>query len=88
MRKWCVIAAIIIVRLLMLVGVLLQAVIESLLKHGRVPVRVTGPMGHPTRLPYHYDHLLLIAGGVAVSLRNLKAYTYDQPPPWPSADLG
>ena len=50
---------------LLLVAVL-QAVIESLLRHGRVPVRVTGPMGHPTRLPYHYDHLLMFAGGVAV----------------------
>ena len=71
-------AAIMFVRLLMLVGVLLQAVIESLLKHGRVPVRVTGPMGHPTRLPYHYDHLLLIAGGVAISLCSLRVYIYDQ----------
>ena len=35
-----------------------------------VPVRVNGPMGGESILAQGYDHLLMIAGGVAVSMHH------------------
>ena len=47
-----------------------QAVIEEIIKTERVPVRVNGPIGGENILAQGYDHLLMIAGGIAVSMRN------------------
>ena len=48
----------------------LQAVIEEIIKMEHVPVRVNGPMGGESILAQGYDHLLMIAGGVAVSMHH------------------
>lgn len=44
-----------------------QAVIDEVIKTEHVPVRVNGPMGGESILAQGYDHVLMIAGGVAVS---------------------
>lgn len=45
----------------------IQAVIEEIIRTEHVPVRVNGPMGGESILAQGYDHLLMIAGGIAVS---------------------
>lgn len=45
-----------------------QAVLNSVINHQHVPVRVNGPVGGESILSENYDQLLLVAGGVGVSL--------------------
>ena len=44
-----------------------QAVIDEIINKEHVAVRVNGPIGGDSILSQQYDHLLLMAGGVAVS---------------------
>ncbi|KAL3146993.1 hypothetical protein ABBQ38_014960 [Trebouxia sp. C0009 RCD-2024] len=46
-------------------GLWSTAVIEEIIKTEHVPVRVNGPMGGESILAQGYDHLLMIAGGIA-----------------------
>lgn len=46
----------------------LQAVLNSVINHQHIPVRVNGPVGGESILSENYDQLLLVAGGVGVSL--------------------
>lgn len=43
-----------------------QAVINEIINKEHVAVRVNGPIGGDSILSQNYDHLLLVAGGVAV----------------------
>ena len=47
---------------------MLQAVLNSVINHQHVPVRVNGPVGGESILSEAYDQLLLVSGGVGVSL--------------------
>lgn len=49
----------------------LQAVIDEIINTEHVPVRVNGPIGGESILSQSYDHLLFVAGGVAVSLASV-----------------
>jgi len=49
----------------------LQAVIDEIINTEHVPVRVNGPIGGDSILSQNYDHLLFVAGGVAVSLASI-----------------
>ena len=46
----------------------MQAVIDEIINTEHVPVRVNGPIGGDSISSQNYDHLLFVAGGVAVSL--------------------
>ena len=46
-----------------------QAVLDSVINHQHVPVRVNGPVGGESILSENYDQLLLVAGGVGVSVK-------------------
>ena len=49
--------------------------IEEIIKTEHVPVRVNGPMGGESILAQGYDHILMIAGGVAVSIRMIDCFS-------------
>jgi hypothetical protein len=49
----------------------LQAVIDEIVNTEYVPVRVNGPIGGDSILSQNYDHLLFVAGGVAVSVASV-----------------
>ena len=49
----------------------LQAVIDEIINTEYVPVRVNGPIGGDSILSQNYDHLLFVAGGVAVSVASV-----------------
>ena len=51
---------------------MLQAVIDKIKKSEHVAVRVNGPIGGVSILSQNYDHLLLVAGGIAVSHNPLQ----------------
>ena len=46
----------------------MQAVIDEIINTEHVPVRVNGPIGGESILSQNYDHLVFVAGGVAVNL--------------------
>lgn len=58
----------------------IQAVIEEIIRTEHVPVRVNGPMGGESILAQGYDHLLMIAGGVAVSTLTIAPHPVPMPP--------
>jgi len=60
-----------VLRVLLLRVLCLQAVIDEIINTEHVPVRVHGPIGGESILSQSYDHLLFVAGGVAVSLASI-----------------
>ena len=47
----------------------LQNLIKALAEEGTIPVRIDGPYGSASAPEWtHYDHILMVAGGIGVSL--------------------